>query len=342
MQFNPKPFDPRSWGLALSRTARQHPVLIKEATSALNKYQQFCLIKNIQTLPVHAQQHIKALSETLDDLRATVGRAANTGRDGALISLACVSVIYPLATISSLQRLQGNSFGAAVRELHQQGGLPRFYKGLAPSVVGVMLGRFCAAAGDLTATEVLEKKYPQFKNPASCALLGGMIAVALYCPLIPLETLAATARSSGGEGVRKLGQLVLKEGAKPLYNGLQDTLVESLVDHVVWYGAKHVLDTALPEAQGAQHEFLRSCLIGALAGVASDICSYPISVIKIQKQVLQSSKSSFEIGHTIVQEKGVGELWRRGFSTTVASHCVSDSGFQAAMNMREKSNSASV
>ena len=198
----------------------------------------------------------------------------------------------------------------------------------------MMVARFCDAAGDMAVSEFLERKHPNFKNPLTCAVLGALVAGALYYPLMPLETLAITARSSGTTGVKKLGHMVMQKGIGPLYNGATESVTAALVDHLVWYGARHFLESAIPKVEGAQNEFLRNCMIGALSGIASDVFSHPITLVKVQKQVLQSPKPAINIAQDIVKENGVGELWRRGFSVAATAHCISDAGFQATMAAR--------
>ena len=296
---------------------------------------------SLESLSEKAQDAFKPLVVQGKALQDMMGPAIEAGRDGAVISLALGALIYPLASLASYQRIHGCALPEAMKAIQKEGGIARSYRGILPTAIGVVLARFCAAAGDMAATKLLHEKAPEWKNPATCALLGGTLAVMLYCPLLPLETLANTARTTGGAGVQKLTQQVLKEGLKPLYSGAGEAIAESLIDHVAWYGARHALDTLIPQADGARDEFLRNCLIGALSGITSDCFSYPMNIVKTQKQVLQTPGSAFDIGKKIVNEKGVGELWRRGFAVSTGSHIISDSGYQGIMSLRGHTESSS-
>lgn len=288
-------------------------------------------MKNLAEIAINT---MKPIAIKTQDLRAVVHRAAHVGQEGALISIGFAGMVYPMATVASTQMIQGGSAKSAAQQLSAQGGIGRYYKGIVPSALGMMVARFCDAAGDMAASEFIEQKYPQLKNPVTCAIFGALVAGALYYPLMPLETLAITARSSGAAGVKKLGNIVAQKGIAPLYNGANESVTAAFVDHLVWYGTRHFLDSAIPKAQGARNEFLRNCLIGALSGIASDTFSHPITLVKVQKQVLQSAQSPIEIAKEIVKENGASELWRRGFLMAAAAHCFSDAGFQATMAAR--------
>ena len=165
---------------------------------------------NLQDLGKATQMIAKPIADKLAQVHEISQKATKAGREGALISLAFASLIYPMATISATQRIHGISAGAAVQSL-RQGGIGRFYTGAAPSALGLMMGRFCDAAGDMAVSELFNKKAPQLNTPLNCAILGALAASALYFPLIPVETLAVTARAGGQEGVKKLGAMAMQK-----------------------------------------------------------------------------------------------------------------------------------
>lgn len=288
---------------------------------------------NVGTLPKHLRQTLRPLASQLSTMKSVARRSLKVGSEGAAISLVFAGITYPLATIASNQIISGKGAGAIVKDL-QRGGIPRFFKGAAPSGLGLVIARFCDAAGDMAATEFLDQKNPHHKNPTTCALLGALVAGALYLPLVPVETFAVTAQTGGAPALKKLGDLVAKQGLAPLYNGAMDSVAETLVDHLMWYGARHFLEQTVPEAKGARDEFLRSCFIGAISSIASDSLSHPVRVVKMQKQVLQSAKPSLAIAKKMIQEHGPGELWRRGFTISATANCFRDSGFQGVMAAR--------
>ena len=300
------------------------------------------LLNEIQVVSSQVVDNWKGVSSQISKIPDMLEPMIAAGRDGALLSLALGGLIYPLASLASHQCVHGTSIQESLQALKKGGGASRAYQGLGPAALGVVLGRFCAAAGDMAATKLLQTQKPQWKNPITCAVLGGVLAVALYCPLLPIETLSVTARSQGQKGVQRLLNQVAEKGVAPLYAGAMESISESLVDHLVWYSTRHALEILLPEADSPRNAFFRNCLIGAASGLVSDCFSYPINVVKTHQQVLQSGESAVSIAKALIQEKGVGELWRRGFAVSTGSHLITDSVYQGVMVLRGHGEDASV
>lgn len=80
------------------------------------------------------------------------------------------------------------------------------------------------------------------------------------------------------------------------------------------------LNQVIPKPEEFQLKLLRSAGIGFCAGVASDVVSNSVRVVKTTRQTARRAMSYREVVRSIVAQDGVFGLFTRGLTTRIAAN----------------------
>lgn len=130
--------------------------------------------------------------------------------------------------ISSL--LSSPIVGGSLKELYDDGGVPRLYQGLPFAIVQGPLTRFGDTAANVGILALLESipETASLSLPLK-TLAGSLTAGAWRICLMPIDTSKTAMQVEGADGLEKLKQQVIDVGPSPLYQGKCFVLVFALL-----------------------------------------------------------------------------------------------------------------
>ena len=265
------------------------------------------------------------------------------GLSGGAAGLVQVITMMWLRTTVTYQYRYGVSTFDALRELYAQGGIPRFYRGLAYAIVQAPLCRFGSVAANEISNILVgvptSSDAPQTsRSPAPAttsvsttkivfaATLGSLLSTIWRIILMPLDTCKTVLQVDGTAGFNVLMARVLSGDLSPLFRGTAATIVATWVGHS-WFLVHNWLDAAIAVPESSNGRVLRAAWIGFLASAISDATSNIIKVIKTVKQSMLvddngESPSYRMVVNEVLAQGGLAGLFGRGLTTRVVSNGV--------------------
>eukprot|EP00041_Stephanoeca_diplocostata_P033922 m.1136251 g.1136251 ORF g.1136251 m.1136251 type:complete len:308 (+) comp24430_c1_seq26:433-1356(+) len=269
-------------------------------------------------------------------------RALRGGFTGAAAQGINVFTLMWLRTTMNYQMANGGTMISTIKILFKEGGIPRFYRGLIPALIGSPLSRFgdtFANAGALAATEHLDIPIAA-KTLVASGCAGGMRIF-----LMPIDAWKTNKQVHGGAG---LAHLAAKAKAYPnrgfgnlygwtvLWHGGLAQATATAVGHWPWFVTYNYLDSYLPwntPTTAPLQKVSRNAVIGLAASFVSDVSSNGVRVLKTYRQT-----STVPIGYIaafkqIVAKDGLfgwNGLLFRGLQTRIVSHGINSMVFTVA------------
>ena len=109
-----------------------------------------------------------------------------------------VLLLMPLRTIMNTQYRYGGTFRHTVSHLHADGGLPRFWHGLAPALVQGPVARFGDTAANAGIRALLHSNPFLSRLPSPLQTAFASVAGALFrMVLVPVDTLKVRRQAAG-------------------------------------------------------------------------------------------------------------------------------------------------
>jgi len=226
----------------------------------------------------------------------------------------------PRARPSITNNYLGTTFRQSLITLFNNGGIPRFYRGLAFALVQAPLSRFVATAANegvetlLTSMETTSGWGAARKTGVSSLIVGAMRML-----LMPIDTCKTVLQVDSAEGFRNLMRKVKAGKIGLLYQGCFAVVVSSMVGYYPWFYTYNFLSNSETVRAIFQISLLRNAFIGFSASVFSDVVSNSIKVLKTTKQSMGSrhAVSYREAISIIVSEDGWRGLFGRGLKTRI-------------------------
>lgn len=252
-------------------------------------------------------------------LNKAAGSAVRGGTAGAVAMFANVGCLMWMRTTVNYQYRTGSTFPTALKTLYADGGIPRFYRGVAPALIQGPMSRFgdtAANTGVLTLLNSMESTKDLavgFKTVAASA------SAALFrIFLMPVDTVKTTMQVTGkfSEVVKK----VKTNGVKALYQGSIASASATFVGHYPWFFTYNLLSEKIPKQETTIGELGRRAIMGFCSSAVSDTCSNSIRVIKVYKQSSLEQLSYPEVVRRVIQESGVRGLFFRGLETKILAN----------------------
>lgn len=245
--------------------------------------------------------------------------AIRGGTAGACAMGANVACLMWMRTTVNYQYRNGTSFPVALRTLYADGGIPRFYRGVAPALLQGPLSRFgdtAANTGVLTLLNSVESTKDLsigFKTGAASAAAAGFRIF-----LMPIDTVKTTMQVTG-----KFSNVVdkVKIGGVPaLYQGSLAAASATFVGHYPWFATYNLLSEKIPKQDTTLGELGRRAVLGFCSSAVSDTCSNSVRVVKVYKQSHPENLSYPQVVRTVIKESGVTGLMFRGLETKILAN----------------------
>ena len=249
-------------------------------------------------------------------------RAIGGGLSGALAGVAQVLTLMWLRTTMNYQYRKGGGTRAAMKALYAEGGIPRFYQGVAFAIFQTPLSRFGDTAANTGVMELMAgmPMVPVGVKTALASLAGSLWRIGLT----PLDTLKTTLQVEGKAGTALLSAKVKREGLTVLYQGGLANALANFVGSFPWWFTFNLLSARLPAApEGAiLFKLLRTAVAGVSASCVSDCISNVLRVLKTTRQTSATTITYREAAQQIVDSEGLAALFGRGLGTRLATNAL--------------------
>jgi len=285
-------------------------------------------------------------------------RALGGGKAGASAAVIQVLSLMWLRTSMNRQYRYGGDLGSSLKELWNEGGIPRLYQGLPFALVQGPLTRFGDTAANVGILALLESIPETQSLPLAVKTGLGSVSAGLWrIFLMPIDSSKTAMQVEGEDGFKELVALVKTEGPAPLYNGAVAQAAATAAGHFPWFLTYNYVDQTLPVVTAADDLLLslaRSAFLGLCASTVSDVTSNSLRVIKTTKQTARlggvnakenegagnettaaattSTKSDDEFSYAeivkmIIEKDGLAGLFGRGLKTRLLTNALQGSLF---------------
>jgi len=170
------------------------------------------------------------------DAMAVFKKAAQRAGEGGLSGAAAMAInvcsLMWIRTAINYQYRYGTSTTEAFKKLYADGGIPRFYRGLAPALIQGPLSRFgdtAANTGVLTALDSFEMTE---NLPVGVKTVAASVGAALFrILLMPVDTFKTTMQVEGKDGLSKLFAKAKATGPSAFFHGSLAAAAATFVGH---------------------------------------------------------------------------------------------------------------
>jgi len=258
---------------------------------------------------------------TAQILKKASDRALQGGLAGAAaMGINVLSLMWMRTTINYQYR-HGTTTTAALKHLYKEGGVRRFYRGLAPALLQGPLSRF----GDTAANTGVLAFLDQHENTKSIPVavktgLASLGAALFRIFLMPIDTLKTVLQVEGKPGLNGLWKKTKTHGPQVFYHGAIAASAATFVGHYPWFATFNILQEAIPKQDTLLMQLSRNALIGFCASAVSDTCSNSIRVVKVYKQSNFESVSYPEAVRQVIKADGLAGLFGRGLKTKIIAN----------------------
>ena len=266
----------------------------------------------------------------LKQLGGVSTKAARAVRDGYAASMASIVSVFLLMwlrTAMSYQHVKGVTMSQAIQQLYADGGIPRFYKGLAPALCMMPLSRFGDIFSNEVAREFLQDSFPA----AVVTMFASSMAAGWRILISPADTTKTMMQVHGAEGLTHLQNKISKNGLRALYEGALGASAATWVGHYPWFVTHNfleaycvrnrVLDAHLKN-QNSTRKNIRRALLGLMSSLVSDVCSNAIRVLKTYKQTSVEPIGYMEAATRIIEKDGLSGLFFRGLTSKLTANAL--------------------
>jgi hypothetical protein len=261
--------------------------------------------KEVQPLPVILKRAAKS--------------ALGGGISGAMAMAIQVTSLMWMRTIMNYQYRYGTSMVEAAKTLYSQGGVLRFYKGLAPALIQGPSSRFGDTAANVGALALLDSFDSTRSLPVAVKTVGASVSAAAFrIALMPIDAIKTNLQVDGS--LAPLLAKVKAHGPGAFFHGAIATFTANFVGHYPWFFTYNILDEKMPRYKSGLKKFTRNGFIGFAASVVSDTASNSIRVIKTTKQTYATPISYVKCIEVVVQKDGVLGLFGRGLKTRIITN----------------------
>lgn len=255
-------------------------------------------------------------------MKKASGKAMSGGLAGMGAQAINVCTMMWMRTIMNYQYRFGGSMTDVTKKLWAEGGVPRFYRGLAPALFQAPLSRF----GDTAANDGVLAALEHTELPTGVQTMAASAGAACFrVVLMPIDAWKTTKQVEGKEGLKKLMQKSAKHPTA-LWQGSLGAMSATWVGHYPWFYTNNQLRTSMPQFDFAYGKYVRNAVIGFCSAAVSDCCSNSLRVLKTTRQTSLENVSYMDSAKQIIAKEGWGGLFGRGLKTRILAN-----GIQGAM-----------
>jgi hypothetical protein len=232
-----------------------------------------------------------------------------------------VLLLMPLRTTMNYQYRYGASLKDAIKTLHSQGGLRRFYAGILPALAQGPLSRFGDTAANTGILALLNATPATADLPVAAKTLGASAAAAMFrILLMPIDTIKTTLQVEGANAMPALRNKFKAHGPSIFFHGALATWLATLAGHYPWFATFNYLDHRLPVPDDTLGKLGRNAFVGFCSSVVSDTVSNSVRVVKTYRQTSAEKVSYAQSVKNIVAADGLKGLFGRGLSTRLLAN----------------------
>ncbi|KAL7535639.1 hypothetical protein ACHAXR_006633, partial [Thalassiosira sp. AJA248-18] len=231
----------------------------------------------------------------------------------------------------------GGTLSSSLKELYDEGGIPRLYQGLPFAIVQGPLTRFGDTAANVGVLALLEAFPETSQLPLPLKTAAGSVTAGLWrIFLMPIDSSKTAMQVEGSEGLERLKQRVIDNGPAPLYQGALASAAATAAGHFPWFLTYNFMNDFLPVISKEDDLLLflvRSAVLGLSASCVSDCVSNSLRVVKTTKQTAalggdDKKEISYQEALSLVLETdGVRGLFGRGLQTRLLTNAIQGAVF---------------
>lgn len=258
-----------------------------------------------------------------DIIKKASEKALAGGLSGMCAQAVNVLLLMWMRTIMNYQYRNGGSFPEVCRKLYGEGGIPRFYRGLAPALIQAPMSRF----GDVAANDGMLSALENTNLPTSVKTMAasGLAASFRIC-LMPVDAWKTMKQVEGKDGLRMLLEKTRKHPTS-LWQGAAGAMSATWVGHFPWFYTNNKLQEVVPQFDFSYGKYVRNALIGFSAAAVSDTCSNSLRILKTTRQTALEPISYLDSAKQIVAKDGYAGLFGRGLKTRILTNGVQGAVF---------------
>jgi hypothetical protein len=264
------------------------------------------------------------------DTRAIISKAATKalggGKAGASAAIIQVLTLMWLRTTMNYQYRFGGTLSSSLKELYNEGGIPRLYQGLPFALVQGPLTRFGDTAANVGVLALLESIPETANMPIPLKTATASISAGLWrIFLMPIDTSKTVMQVEGSDGLDRLKERVIQNGPAPLYQGAIASAAATAAGHFPWFTTYNILNEKIPVINKEDDILLflvRSAVLGLSASCVSDIVSNSLRVIKTTKQTAGEEITYQEALALVLDKDGLLGLFGRGLQTRLLTNAI--------------------
>jgi hypothetical protein len=272
---------------------------------------------------------LTAASTTIDT-RAIISKAATKalggGKAGASAAIIQVLTLMWLRTTMNYQYRFGGTLSSSLKELYNEGGIPRLYQGLPFALVQGPLTRFGDTAANVGVLALLESIPETANMPIPLKTATASISAGLWrIFLMPIDTSKTVMQVEGSDGLVRFKERVIQNGPAPLYQGAIASAAATAAGHFPWFTTYNLLNEKIPVINKEDDILLflvRSAVLGLSASCVSDIVSNSLRVIKTTKQTAGEEITYQEALALVLDKDGLLGLFGRGLQTRLLTNAI--------------------
>merc|ERR1719446_673831 len=222
------------------------------------------------------------------------------------------------------------------KKLYAEGGVPRFYRGLAPGLIQAPMSRFGDTAANDGALAALEHTT---LPTAAKTMAASACAAGFRVFLMPVDAWKTTKQVEGKDGLKRLIEKT-KKHPTALWQGALGAMTATWVGHYPWFYTNNQLREVLPPFEFTYGKYVRNAAIGFASAAVSDCCSNSLRVLKTTRQTSTEPIGYYASAKQIVDAEGLAGLFGRGLKTRILTNGIQGAlftvGWKAIAEMMNK------
>ena len=256
-----------------------------------------------------------------ETIEKSIKRSVNGGTAGFLAMTGQVFSMMWLRTTMNYQFRHGGSFTKVTKTLFQEGGIPRFYRGISFAIMQAPVSRFGDTMMNELATNLLKDTELSTATKTFCGSLGAGL---WRMSILPIDTCKSSLQVNGNKGWNQLKMKWQHQGIKSFYQGAFASGTATAVGHFPWFFTYNKLNEIFPKKdfKPGLETLSRSAAIGFIASGSSDLISNSFRVVKVNRQTRNTNQSYYEIVKDVIKTDGVSGLMTRGLRTKILTNAV--------------------
>merc|ERR1719281_122780 len=271
---------------------------------------------------------------------AIMTKASKKALSGGLAGMGAqainVCTLMWMRTIMNYQYRYGGGLGETVKKLYAEGGVPRFYRGLAPGLIQAPVSRFGDTAANDGALAALEHTS---LPTAAKTMAASACAAGFRVFLMPVDAWKTTKQVEGADGLKRLIEKT-KKHPTALWQGAVGAMTATWVGHYPWFYTNNQLREVLPQFDFMYGKYVRNAAIGFASAAVSDCASNSLRVLKTTRQTALEPVSYMDSAKAIIEKEGYAGLFGRGLKTRILTNGIQGAlftvGWKAIAEMMNK------